>query len=91
MSYSLDSIFHTKTMVKILKDQGHLRYAEKICQEVLNKNRSDQETEELLKSIQALLNQNRNPFISNSNQEKTVSSSPVSEEKKDFEEEELTV
>ncbi len=89
MSFNLDSIFHTKTMVKILKDQGHLRYAEKICQEVLEKNRSDQESEELLKSIQALLNQNRNPFISN--QEKTVSSSSISEEKKDFEEEEPTV
>lgn len=89
MSFHLDSIFHTKTMVKILKDQGHLRYAEKICQEVLDKNRADQETEELLKSIQLLLNQNRNPFISN--QEKTVSSLSNSEEKKDFEEEEPTV
>ncbi len=76
-------------MVNILKDQGHLRYAEKICQEVLEKNRSDQESEELLKSIQALLNQNRNPFISN--QEKAISSSSISEERKDFGEEEPTV
>lgn len=89
MSFNLDSIFYTKTMVKILRDQGHLRYAEKICQEVLNKNRSDQETEELLKSIQSLLNQNKNSFLSN--QEKTASSSYPPEEKKDFEEEELTV
>ena len=52
MIFILDPIFHTKTMIKVLKDQGYLRYAEKICQEILVKNPLDTDIENLLKGIQ---------------------------------------
>lgn len=37
MAFELNPVFHTETMVKILKSQGHLLYAVKVCEKVLER------------------------------------------------------
>lgn len=87
MTFQLDPIFHTKTMVQILKEQGALKQAEKICQEILTKHPVDSEVENLLKSIQSTLNQNKNLFGANQSKNDALSKEKFSDENNSLDEE----
>lgn len=51
MSFELDQVFHTQTMVKILHAQGQVYYATKLCEEIISKQPENQNAQLLLEGI----------------------------------------
>ncbi len=51
MSFELDPVFHTETMVKILHAQGQVYYATKLCEEIIRKNPENPQMRHLLEGI----------------------------------------
>lgn len=51
MSFELDSVFHTETMVKILHTQGQVYYATKLCEEIASQHPENQNVLLLLEGI----------------------------------------
>ncbi|MFO1520259.1 MAG: hypothetical protein U1F57_11465 [bacterium] len=56
MAFELDSVYHTETMVKILKEQGHLQLAMRVCGKVLEIHPERSHLRELYERL-------RNPFL----------------------------
>lgn len=51
MSFELDPVFHTETMVKILHEQGQIYYATQLCKEIVSKSLDNSSAVALLESI----------------------------------------
>lgn len=51
MSFDLDPVFHTETMVKILHAQGQVYYATKLCEELVEKSADPASAASLLEAI----------------------------------------
>ncbi len=59
MSFEVDPVFHTKTMIKILQSQGHLQYAARLCEKALEQDESNASMKALLQELKEL----RTPFL----------------------------
>lgn len=51
MSFELDPVFHTETMVKILYAQGQVFYATRLCEEMIEQNPEKLDLTQLLEGI----------------------------------------
>ncbi len=51
MSFELDPVFHTETMVKILHEQGQIYYATQLCEEIVSKSTDNSSALSLLEAI----------------------------------------
>lgn len=59
MAFELDPIFHTETMVKILREQGHSLHAMELAEQILLK---DPENESVRKILEELKAESREAF-----------------------------
>jgi hypothetical protein len=62
MSFELDPLFHTETMVKILQNQGYLQHAAKICEKILAREPDHRNVRDLLDQMRG--SSTRNSIVS---------------------------